>query len=546
MQTPRSRRAHGPLLGLLVAVVASMSALAACAPPTPSPPDPAKVAPTTMKAPTTTTTKAPTTTTQAPTTTTQAPTTTSPTTTTQAPPAPVVQPAGAGAAASRIIFWTKCWDVVGLTDAQLATWQERGVGGFVCANSYLYAIGGAQKFTGDPASPLSGSAFDLQRAMHDSKIVSRAAAHGIKLWLGVGMSNYWNGSAPFGDWFDDATWTNSVVPQAAGLAGAARLLGFAGVAFDEELYAGKSGSAGTWDWNYPGNTHSESAVRAQARVRGAQLMSALVGAFPDVDVVDIHALLPEGWSALVQQEINDIPNAYQSLVGINFWDGMTSVPGYGAIRFMDHTYGKTSHLYKATWDTAFTYDLNRMSAMFSRNLSNWSYASSRIYWGPFAWINSGPRSFEASRSPQDVSAQLAAFRKWGTGGAFANYAYGGISTSFDYTPYVPGMQAAAAPGTVDSQPPVGTVGGLSRSGGLVTITGSATDNFGVRAVRWRTESGTSGAAAMTWTVVAGSYSTGYQWRMDWSASIPAASGQSVTLTFEDVKGLQTTKVVSAP
>jgi hypothetical protein len=433
-----------------------------------------------------------------------------------------------------------------LTDAQLDTWRSRGVGGFVCKNQYLYAIGGAQKFTGDASSTLTGAAFDQQRAMRDTKIVSRAAARGIKLWLGVGMSNYWNGTTPFGDWFDDATWTNTVLPQAAGLAGAAKLLGFAGVAFDEELYPGKSGTAGTWDWNFTGNTHSEAAVRAQAKTRGAQLMTALVGAYPGIDIVDIHALMPEGWSALVQQEINGIANAYQDLVSINFWDGMTSVVGYGPIRFMDHTYNKTSHLYKATWDTAYTYDLNRMSAMFSRRLSNWAYASSRIGWGPFTWINAGPRSFEAARSPAEVAAQLAAARKWGTNGAFANYAYGGINSSFDYTPYVPGLQAAATPGTVDTQPPVGTVGGAVRSGANVTLSGSATDNFGVRAVRWRTTAGASGAATMTWIVLSGTYGTGYQWRMDWSASVPVASGQPITLTFEDVKGLQSTKVVVAP
>jgi hypothetical protein len=407
-------------------------------------------------------------------------------------------------------------------------------------------MGGAQKFTGDPGSTLSGTAFDLQRQFRDSKIVQRAAARDIELWLGVGMSNYWNGTAPFGDWFDDATWSNTVLPQAANLAGAAKLLGFAGVAFDQELYPGKSGTAGTWKWNYPGNTHSEAAVRAQAKTRGAQLMSALVGAYPGVDIVDIHPLMPEGWSALVQQEINGTANAYADLVGINFWDGMTSVPGYGPIRFMDHTYNKTSHLYKATWDTAYTYDMNRMSAMFSRRLSNWAYASSRIGWGPFTWINAGPRDFEAARPPAEVAAQLAAARKWGTNGAFANYAYGGINTSFDYTPYVAGMQAAATPGTVDAQPPVGTIGARTRSGSNVVISGSATDNFAVRAVRWRTASGATGAATMNWNVLSGTYGTGYQWRMDWSATVPVAPGQSVTLTFEDTKGLQATAVVTAP
>src|SRR6185437_9807306 len=105
--------------------------------------------------------------------------------------------------------------------------------------------------------------------IRDTKIVSRAAARGIKLWLGVGMSNYYNSTTPFGDWFDDATWSNTVLPQAANLAGAAKLLGFAGVAFDEEQYRSKAGTNGTWAWNFAGNTHTEVAVRAQAKARGA-------------------------------------------------------------------------------------------------------------------------------------------------------------------------------------------------------------------------------------------------------------------------------------
>jgi hypothetical protein len=444
-----------------------------------------------------------------------------------------------------MIFLTNCWDVVELTDSQLDTWRSRGVGGFVCGTGYLYSIGGQYSFTGDPGSPLSGTAFDLQRDIRNTKIVSRAAARGMNLWLGISMTNYFNGTAPFGDWFDDATWSNTVVPQAANLAGAAKQLGFAGVSFDEELYPGLSGTAGTWDWNFAGNTHPETAVRAKAKERGAQLMTALVGAYPGIDIVDIHPSFTDGWAELVQQVINGIANANESQVDINFWDGMTSVQGYGPIRFADHTYNKTSHLFQATWDSAFTYDLNRMSAMFSRKLSNWAYASSRIDWGPFAWINSGPAPFDAARSPEEVAAQLAAFRKWGTGGAFVNFAYGGLTSSFDYTPYVPGMQAAAAPGTVDTQPPTGSVGSSTRNGTSVVFSGSATDNFAVRAVRWRSSTGTAGAATMNWTVISGTYATGYQWRMDWTATVPVATGTSVTFTFEDVKGLQSTKVVTA-
>ncbi len=360
------------------------------------------------------------------------------------------------------------------------------------------------------------------------------------------MSNYWNSTAPFGDWFDDATWSNKVLPQAANLAGAAKLLGFAGVAFDQEQYPGKSGTAGTWVWNFAGNTHTESAVRAQVKARGAQLMTALVGAYPGIDIIAIHPLLPEGWSELVQQEINRAPNAYQSMVQINFWDGMTSVPGYGPIRFMDHTYNKTSHLSRPRGtppSPTTSTGCRRCSAVDSRTGRTRPAASIGIRSRGSTPVRS---SFSAARSPQEVAAQLAAFRKWGTGGRSPTSHTVAFNLPSTTRPYVPGMQAAATPGIVDTQPPSATVGTSARTGASVVFSGSATDNFAVRDVRWRTPSGASGAATMTWTVISGTYSTGYQWRMDWSAAVPASPGTQVTLTFEDVKGVQNTKVVTAP
>ena len=399
-------------------------------------------------------------------------------------------PLGAGAAASRIIVWAGCDEVVGLSDAALDLWRSRGIGGFVCKMNYLYDLGGSQKFTPDPNASLSGNAYMYQRWIRDSQIVNRAAARGIKLWLGIDLENYYNSRTPLVEWFDDAGWANNVVPNIRDLAAGVRQLGFAGVAFDEEMY-----STGTWLWDYAGNTHPEAVVRAQVRARGAQFMQAIVDGFPNVDIVDIHPLLPEGWSALVQQVINNDNHAFEGIVTTNFWDGMTSVEGYGAIRFMEHTFEKGASLSGTTWDNAFTYNLNRTAAMFSRRLSNWSYASSRVHLGPFAWIDSGPRTWEQARPPEEVASQLAAFRKWGTGGAFADYAYLGLNGAFDYTPYAPGMQAAATPGVVDTQAPSLTIASAARAGASVSWSGSASDNLAIQAVRWTTASGQSGAAA---------------------------------------------------
>jgi hypothetical protein len=212
---------------------------------------------------------------------------------------------------------------------------------------------------------------------------------------------------------------------------------------------------------------------------------------------------------------------------------------------MNYTFYKTSHLFQATWDTALMYDANRLLAMFSRRLSNWAYASSRIQLSPFVWIDSGPTGFDAARDPAYVATQLAAFRRWGMGGAFADFAYTGLH-GFDYTPYVAGMQAAAKPGVVDGEAPGLGVGAVTRSGAEVAVSGSATDNMGIRVVRASTASGASGAARMVWTVISGTYSVGYTWRMDWTVTIAARPGEIVTVTAEDIKGLSTTTAFTAP
>ena len=166
-------------------------------------------------------------------------------------------------------------------------------------------------------------------------------------------------------------------------------------------------------------------------------------------------------------------------------------------------------------------------------------------WRRFAWINSGVTPFESARTPTYVAAQLAAFRRWSTGGVFANYNYGSLS-GFDYTPYVPGLKAAAVAGVVDTQAPTLSVATNTRAGSDVAIGGSARDDMAIRSVEWRTATGKTGAATMTWTVVGGDYQVGYQWKMDWSARIPAATGERVTLTAWDIKGLPVSTTVVAP
>jgi hypothetical protein len=446
--------------------------------------------------------------------------------------------------ADGMIFWLSCDRIAQLTDAQLDEWKSRGVDGFVCMAGHLRNMGGTQDFTGDPTNLLTGSNYALQRQLRDSNIVGRANARGMKMYLGAKLVNYYNRATPLSDWFDDAGWSQTVLPKISDLAGAAKLLGFAGVAFDQELYpqVGNVEEA-TWDWNYPGNTHTEAEVRAEARDRGEQVMSAILGAFPGAELIAYDVQFPETWEAEVQDVVNDEQDAYAARLDINFWNGMTSVDGYGAIRLVDAIFYKSPHI--GTWDSALQYNANRLAALLSKQFSNWDYASSRVYLSPFSWIDPGPSSseFDDAHSPDYVRDQLLAFRKWGMGGEFANYVYDQNLQTFDYTPYVSAMQEASTPAVVDSEPPTLAVtqsDGAPGSAG--TIAGTAHDNLAVWAVRWQDDLGRSGVAQLSWDT--GNDDDNFKsespaqtrWSIPASELTPGAS--RVTITAADIKGLE--------
>jgi hypothetical protein len=442
--------------------------------------------------------------------------------------------------ADRLIFWTGCDEVVSLSDAELDEWKERGVDGFVCMGDRLRGLGGTQDFTGDPDADLSGANYELQRQLRDSRIVERAQARGMKLYLGVKLASYGNTATPLVDWFDDAGWSGQVLPRMRDLAAAASQLGFAGLAFDQELYAQRGGvETATWSWDYPGNTHTEAEVRAQARQRGEQLMATIVGAFPDVELAVYHFGFPGDWEELVQEQVNGVEAFSAEMLHIDFWDGMTSVEGYGAIRFWDNAFYKAPH--RGTWDNALTYNQNRVYATLSRRFRNWDYASERVYVSPFSWVEPGPNAssaFDDARPPAYVSQQLLAFRKWGMGREFANYVSGSLG-GFDYSPYVSGMQAASNPANVDGTDP--TLRITSSAGSAApppVIQGTAHDNLAIRAVRWRDDRDGSGVAELTWNVLSGNYDAGYVWETRWSfrAAELTPGATRVIVTAEDLKG----------
>ena len=241
-----------------------------------------------------------------------------------------------GSAANRTVMWIGINDLLSMSQAQLAQWNDEGIGGFAASVGWLRGMGGGQSFTGDPSTDLSSSQYAVENQLQSSNIVSEAHALGMKLYLGFNLVNYYNTATPLADWFNDSAWSNTVLPGVAGLAGAAHLLGFDGIAMDGELYAEQGDVyTATWAWNYPGDTHTEQETRNEATLRGQQLMGAILQAFPDVQIADYNARFPDTWDSYVFDQNHGTEGAYQLNLDINFLerdDKCQRLCGYSVLR----------------------------------------------------------------------------------------------------------------------------------------------------------------------------------------------------------------------
>ncbi len=375
--------------------------------------------------------------------------------------------------------------------------------------------------------------YDLQRKLLRSAAVERAREGRLRLYLGFYAADATNTQTPFKEWFDDRAWDQELLPDVRDLAATARSLGFVGLALDQELYPANSGAtSASWNWGYPGNTRPEQLVRAQAAKRGRQLMEAMLSGYPGLELVAYATEVPGSWSERVQEVVNGQPSLFAQDLRIDLWRGLAGVQGYSAIRWFDATFYKTPHLEVQDWTVGLRYNAARIYELLSQRFSNWHYASSRLHVTPFSWIDDGPSDFEAARDPEHVEEQLAAFRRWGAGGLFANYAYGDL-TAFDYERYEDAMRSATTPGTVDGSPPRLSVRSWSAEpagGDRITVDGKASDDFGIRVVRWYDNRGRFGAGTLDGST---------DWRIE---GVPTRSGTNrITVVAENIKGLASTR-----
>lgn len=455
--------------------------------------------------------------------------------------AQTIRSAPESAASHGLLFWIRCDEFVTLSDAELVAWRDRGVVGFVCVVGDLQGLGGSQRLTANHSSRLRGAAYAFQRELESSRVVSRARAVGMTSYLGF-YAGKPTGDTPFADWFDDESWDHVVLPAVRNLAAAAKTLGFAGVAVDQELYPSMPQEM-TWEWTYPHNVHSQGEVRAKVKERGAQLMRELVAAFPGLEIVAHATLLPEGWMAFAETKRTGNPTPFVDDVRLDLWNGITSVRGYSAIRWLDSTFYKTTRVQGASWEAALQYNANRIYSLLSQRLSGWNYASSRLYLAPFIWIDGGSDADEQALSPAETESQLATFAQWSAGGVFGGFFYGSLR-AFDYEVYAEAFRAATF-NVSEAMPPklwitMPTSSPVFRAQAIrVTLRGRATDDLAIRAVRWRDGKGHTGSARLRW-IYSGNYQQGWDWYMEWETDpIPIARGTTVfVVEAVDINGLR--------
>ena len=412
-----------------------------------------------------------------------------------------------------------------------------GVGGFVMQAQFL-----TDGWTDDPDANLKAGKYALQREIRDSRIVQRAAARGIDLYLGFFATNTAsaNDSTPYADWFDDEGWVRTA-EKMGGLAGAARMLGFRGIAIDQELYNGAR-----WTWNYQGNTHTEAAVRAKAKQRGREAMTAILEGFPGVEIAIYNFMQKDSWLEWVYEKTGIRPHSgapstdpFGPRVDIDFWDGMTSVEGYSAIRQWNSVFAKSWHLgnapgSKLRWENAMRADVSSTAELLSREFENWDYAAARYHSSPFTWINAGPLEglHGDALPPSYVQTQLTAVRKFGMGGGFGNFHYGGGLKPSWYAPYADAIRSAASPGSVDATAPTLHAGATAGK-----IQGTAHDNLAVWLVRWRDNLGGRGVAELDFRITEGEMLHIKDWRMGWRIPRSAVTNgaRSVRVVAFDIK-----------
>lgn len=511
-----------------------------------------------------------------------------------------------GASANDIFIWTGCGDIEGLNAAELTAYKSAGIAGFVCEEpgGYLPGFGG-YSLTSDLSNPdlacgSTNTTYSQEQSLICSDMVAKMHAAGLKIYFDAYLDNYYNTAAPLEPWFDNTDWTGTVEPAISTFASIGKQLGFDGLAFDSESYSAENqgdGSSGSWNWNGPSwkantaytanemfnnagvtyvvtkaytsgatfgstdtsnttvYTYTQAQTNTEVTLRGQQLMGWIAAAFPNVQILNFGINFPNTWDSYIVQVDDNGSNAFANTVYVPFWDGMTSQNNFSNISIYDEDFYKGPNIAPNTATTlanGLQYNANSYYAVMSQNFSNWAYAADRVDIAPAIWIDGiANGGYSSPLSVASATPLMDAYTQWSVGNILMDYAYNDPA-SYDYSPFYTLFENIAKQTIVETTPPTLTVSSPSTSStsttsSTINMSGSSTDSFAIRDVKWtNSANGDSGAGTMTWVINSGTYTTTYNSQTNWSITgIPLQSGTNkITITAENIHGLTTSSVVT--
>lgn len=287
-----------------------------------------------------------------------------------------------------LVLWMKLSDAITATDQNLAQLASLGVNGLCLQGAELPGLGGT-----DVWSQVTKS------------FVDRCKAQGItKVWLLWRSDTGKADPCPYGEWFDDSRW-NPALTAMGTIAAHAKAIGCAGVAFDHEPYSGAS-----WKWQYAGNTRSEPAVRAEAKIHGVQVMTAIVNQFPNVEILSYWDRF-DGSKQASDEGRPPKPLFSAEWCHIDYWDGLTSVPGWKSVGFADAAFylGGTQQQMTASRDGTMKYLIGALPPQHGPfSVSPFLWFPTNGDGSPYYSQNPGPLSGETVGSSLHGSALSAA------------------------------------------------------------------------------------------------------------------------------------------
>ena len=396
-------------------------------------------------------------------------------------------------------MWIGVDDLLSMSSADLTQWSQEGIGGFAANVGLLTGMGGTQKFTADPNADLSSSPYVIEDQFEELQ--------------------YCGGGSRPGDEALPGPRPHELLQHRYAIGGLVRRFGLVQHRSSRCRRTRRCGPpVGLRRYRHGRRVVSGSGKR-QDRHLGVELPWAIPtrrskpekrsccggsNSWPRFckpsrtcrsPTTPPGSPTPGTPMSSIRARMSRTPMTRTS-TSIS-WDGMTSVDGYAGIWFYDETFNKDTGLTSGnaqTWNSALTYEYNSLFSLFSQDFTNWSYAADHVFLSPSAWIDgdvANEGQWAAPRSPAYVATQLQAFRNLGNGRRVHRLRIC-LAERLRLQPLRQCPAGRCDARAVDGTPPALSIVNETTTGNTVSLSGTSSDSYAIRDVRYTSSSGASG------------------------------------------------------